>query len=123
MITEFKSATLTLRKAKNPLAATMVFHLAEIQKIGKASNKDTTVDEALQYVKKTVGKLKADPYASQDEIVFLEAYLPQMAGQDEIEAMLQPLLAEGQNKGQIMKAVKEHFGVNVDMKLVSQLIK
>lgn len=111
-----------MRKAKNPLAPVMVFHLAEIQKIGKNDgSRETTQDEAIQYVKKAVQKLEADEFANPDETAALAVYLPVMATEDEIRAVIAPVLADGGGKGDVMKAVKTAFGVNVDMKLVSTL--
>lgn len=123
MIDVLNADVLIMRKAKDPLAKTMVFHLAEIRKIGKNdSNRDTTIDEAVQYIKKAVQKLKDNTHANPIEIEVLTKYLPVMATKDEILAIINPILASGGGKGDVMKAVKTKFGVNVDMKLVSTLL-
>lgn len=119
---ELKSLSMKLRKERSPLASTMVFHLSEIDNIGKnAGNRETTEDEALQYVKKAVQKLKENPVASAEEIATLESLLPQMATEEEVRAFLATLPTDA-NKGQIMSAVKKQFGALVDMKMVAQMV-
>lgn len=119
---ELKSLSMKLRKERSPLASTMVFHLSEVDNIGKnAGNRETTEDEALQYVKKAVQKLKENPAASAEEIALLESLLPSMATEEEVRAFLATLPADA-NKGQIMGAVKKQFGALVDMKMVAGLV-
>lgn len=120
MIKELKQETLKLRKARSPIAPTMQFHIAEVDKIGKAKQRNTTEDEATQYIKKTVQKLKEAPTSNNDEITVLESLLPQMASEQEVKEFLSTI--DTTNKGVVMKAVKAHFGVNVDMKMVSKLL-
>ncbi|MEO6981540.1 MAG: GatB/YqeY domain-containing protein [Edaphobacter sp.] len=69
------------------------------------------------------------------EIVMIEAYLPQAAGEDEIRAIVQgaiATLAEGGSKpgpkemGTVMKAVQQRVqagGLRADGKLVSEIVK
>lgn len=119
---ELKTLTMKLRKERSPLASTMVFHLAEVEKIGKnAGNRETTEDEAIQYVKKTVQKLNEDKYSNKEEAALLEGLLPQMASREEVQAFL-GTLEDASNKGVVMKAVKQRFGMLVDMKMVSGMI-
>jgi uncharacterized protein YqeY len=121
MIDEMKKLTLQLRKDRSSLGSVMQYHLAEISKIGKAKNRDTTEEEAIQYVKKTVQRLKEDQYSNSDEVEVLETLLPQMASEEDVKEFLSAL-DDGLNKGQIMKAVREEFGALVDMKMVSGLV-
>jgi uncharacterized protein YqeY len=121
MITKIKQETLALRKKRSPLGAVMQYHLAEISKIGKNKNRDTTEEEAIQYVKKTVQRMKEDQHADSAEIDVLESLLPQMASEDEVKEFLETLDGN-MNKGQIMKAVREKYGALVDMKMVSGLV-
>lgn len=119
---DLKKLSMQLRKDRSPLAATMTFHLSEVEKIGKnAGNRETSDDEALQYVKKTVQKLKEDPFANPEETSLLEKLLPAMASEDEVRAFLDSL-EDTSNKGVVMKAVKQHFGALVDMKMVSGML-
>lgn len=119
-----------LRKERDPIARLIVFHVAEVEKIGKnRDNRETTEEEAFQYVKKTVQKLKEDQYANDEtrrEIELLETLLPKMASEDEVRAHIFMLEAEQgldlSNKGAVMKAVKAEFGALVDMKMVSGLL-
>ena len=119
MIKEIKTKTLQLRKERSSLAPTMQFHVSEIDNIGKNKQRSTTDAEAIQYVKKAVQKLKENN-GSVEEINVLESFLPAMASEDQIKQFLSTL--DTDNKGAVMKAVKEHFGVLVDMKQVSQLL-
>lgn len=130
MKTELKALSMKLRKERDPIARLIVFHVAEVEKIGKnKDNRETTEGEAIQYVKKTVQKLKEDQYANdetQREIELLETLLPKMASEDEVRAHISMLEAEQgldiSNKGAVMKAVKAEFGALVDMKMVSGLL-
>lgn len=127
IIETLKAKTLELRKQRSHLGPTMQFHMAEVAKIGKSNgNRDTTEDEAIQYLKKTVQKLKENEFADGGEIIVLEAILPRMATADEVRAHVFMLEAEQgldiSNKGAVMKAVKEHFGSLVDMKMVGSLL-
>lgn len=122
MIKELKKLTLTLRKERNPIAPTMVFHVAEIQNIGKVNgNRATTDAEAIQYVKKTVSKLKDEGTSNLEEINLLEDLLPEMTSKEAVKAFLNTL-DDTSNKGLVMKAVKEKYGVFVDMKMVAGLL-
>jgi uncharacterized protein YqeY len=126
MFNTLKAKTLELRKQRSHLAPTMQFHVAEISKIGKAKNREVTEDEVIQYLKKTVLKLKENEFADQEEIAVLEAMLPQMASRDQVRTHVFHLEAtEGldlSNKGAVMKAVKQEFGSLVDMKMVSEML-
>lgn len=125
-IEKLKNITLELRKKRSNLASVMQFHVAEVSKIGKSNgNRDTTENEAVQYLKKTVQKLKENEYADEQEISILEGLLPQMATADEVRAHIFNLQAtedlDISNKGAIMKAVKAEFGAFVDMKMVASM--
>jgi uncharacterized protein YqeY len=119
---ELSKLSLNLRKEKSSLAPVMVFHLSEIRNIGKNKQRETTEEEAIQYVKKAVQKLKEAPNSNPKEIALLESLLPQMASEEDVQTFLDTLDSD-MNKGQIMKAVRDHFGPLVDMKYVSSLVK
>lgn len=121
MLNELKEMSLRLRKERNPLAPTMVYHLSEINKIGKNNgNRKTSEEEAIQYVKKTVSKLKEEPTSNPEEISILENILPKMASEQDIIMFLNSI--DTNNKGQVMKSIKEKFGILVDMKMVSNIL-
>lgn len=121
MKNELAKLTLQLRKERSPLAATFAFHMSEVSKIGKSKgNRETTEDEAIQYVKRAVAGLKADLHANQDELRELEALLPQMASREDVAEFLKTI--DTSNKGFVMKCVKSEFGALVDMKMVSEML-
>ena len=123
VIEQLKAKTLELRKQRSDLGPTMQFHTAEVAKIGKSNgNRETTEDEAIQYLKKTVQKLKENEFADQQEIVVLESLLPQMATEEQVRVYLQEAEIDLSNKGAVMKAVKQHFGSLVDMKMVGSMV-
>ena len=121
MIDKFKTHVLYLRKKRSTLGPTMQFHLSEIANIGKRDgNRATTDTEALQYIKKTVAALKTQNTSNKDEIDELSKFLPNMASEEEIRSFLSSGV-DLSNKGVTMKALKNHFGVNVDMKRAGQI--
>jgi uncharacterized protein YehS (DUF1456 family) len=120
MISELKAKTLELRKARSSLGSIMQFHVAEVSKIGKSKSRETTEDEAIQYIKKTVQRLKEDEHADIQELDVLEGLLPTMATRDEVRDFLSTI--DTSNKGIVMKAVREKYGALVDMKMVGEMI-
>lgn len=119
MIKELKAKTLELRKNRDPLGKIMQYHIAEISKVGKNKNRETTEDEAVQYVKKTVQKLKEDSHdPNTSEIEVLEKLLPSMASEEEVRKFIESEGVDTLNKGAVMKAVRQQFGARVDMKMV-----
>jgi uncharacterized protein YqeY len=117
-----KQISIELRKQRSPLASTAQFHLAEIQKIGKnLANRETSEDEAIQYIKKAVQRLKDDKFSSQEEVRLLEPLLPKMMSEEEMLDFIS--CCENLSKGDIMKVAKREFGSAVDMRRLSQLIK
>jgi uncharacterized protein YqeY len=125
-IEKLKVTTLQLRKDRHSLGPTMQFHLSELANIGKAKNRETTEDEAIQYLKKSAQKLKEDEHSNLQEADILEQLLPQMVSADEVRAHIFMLEAEQgldiSNKGAVMKAVKAEFGALVDMKMVQGML-
>lgn len=122
MKTELRQLTMKLRKERDPIAKTMVFHLAEVEKIGKnKDNRETTEEEAIQYAKKAVQKLKEDQYLTDEskrEAELLEGLLPAMATENDVRVYLESEGIDASNKGAVMKAVRKKFGALVDMKMV-----
>ena len=119
---QLKQISLNLRKSRSPLASTVLFHLSEIQAIGKNSgNRETTEDEAIQYLKKTVQRLKENSFSKQEEIDLLESLLPEMLSIEQMKDFISR--CENLSKGDIMKLAKSEFGALVDMKQLSSLVQ
>lgn len=119
--TQFKKDVLQMRKDKHPLATVAVFHLAEISGIGKNNgNTETSNDQFVQYIKKTCQKLGDTEHHNPAEREFICQYMPKMATEEEVKAFVAGL--DTSNKGAAMKVIKDHFGVNVDMKMASKLV-
>lgn len=131
-----KTESLRLRKARNPVAASITFVLSEIEKVGKnAGNRETTEDEAVKVVQKIVATLQdnlkynlteADETAIKEQISILSAALPQMITPEQTRSALQDLAFDPNfifNKGNVMKAMRTRFGALVDMKLVGQMFE
>lgn len=136
VIEKLKAESMALRKTRNPLAASITFALSEIEKVGKNNgNRMTTEDEAIKVVQKLIAtidenlKLELDRQRL-DALTFerqiLSGVLPQMATDKEIIDFLRDLLTAKTSetmpkKGEIMKALRDHFGALVDMKRAGQL--
>ena len=126
-IEKLKVVTLEHRKNKTGLGPSLQFHTSEVVNVGKnQGNRETTEDEAIQYVKKAVQKLKENPHHNTLEVSVLEGLLPKMASDEEILDFLRELFTGKRgndipNKGLVMKEAKQKFGLSVDMKRLSQL--
>ena len=136
IVQTLKTESLRLRKARNPVAASITFVLSEIEKVGKnAGNRETTEDEAVKVVQKIVATLsdnlqyrltEADEVAIKEQISILSAALPQMITLEQTRSALQDLAFDPDfifNKGNVMKAMRARFGALVDMKLVGQMFE
>jgi uncharacterized protein YqeY len=136
VLEKLKTETMNLRKTRNPLAPSLVFALSEIEKVGKNNgNRATTEDEAIKVVQKLVAtidenlKLNIDDarrVALNFEKQILLGVLPQMATETEITDFLRELFTGKRGgdipkKGDVMKALRDHFGALVDMKRAGQI--
>lgn len=136
VIEKLKAESMVLRKTRNPVAASIVFTLSEIDNIGKnKGNRETTEDEAIKVIQKQIAtidenlKLDLDDgrrVALNFEKQILIGVLPQMATDDEITDFLRELFTGKRGndipkKGDVMKALRENFGSLVDMKRAGQL--
>jgi len=120
MIDQLKSKSLEFRKLKSPMGATMAFHISEIQRIGKSDgDRETTSDEIILYLKKTVHKLKSQSLSNKEEIKTLESFLPEMVSQDALRSFIFNI--KDLDKGMAMKAIREQYGVLVDMQMASSI--
>ena len=137
IIENLKAESLRLRKERNPIASKIVFALSEIEKIGKNNgNRATTDDEAIKVVQKLVATIDellklhigdAQRKDMEDEKSILVSVLPQMASDEEIAAFLSAFMTGRSKmgpvpkKGDIMKALRDHFGALADMKRAGQI--
>ena len=137
VIEKLKAESMRLRKDRSPVAASIVFALSEIEKVGKNNgNRQTTEDEAIKVIQKLVVTINenlkhADTGRSihlNYEKNVLESVLPQMATDEEVTAFLKAKYVFAQaaddmpRKGEIMKALRDEFGALVDMKKAGQLV-
>ena len=134
---KLKAESLRLRKERNPVASKIVFALSEIEKIGKNNgNRATTDDEAIKVVQKLVATIDellklhigdGQRKDMEDEKSILVSVLPQMASDQEIAAFLSAFMTGRSKmgpvpkKGDIMKALRDHFGALADMKRAGQI--
>ncbi len=138
VIEKLKAESMRLRKDRSPVAASIVFALSEIEKVGKNNgNRQTTEDEAIKVIQKQIATIEENLKLDLDEgrqvalnyeKNVLESVLPQMATDDEIVYFLRELFTgkRGDNipkKGEVMKALRDEFGALVDMKRAGQLAK
>jgi uncharacterized protein YqeY len=141
IIEKLKAKSLQLRKEHSPVAASIAFALSEITKIGKNNgNRETTDDEAIKVIQKLLIVVNENiRYAEEKEddgrLIhlhyeknILESVLPKMASDQDITDFLRDLFTgkRGDNipkKGDVMKALRDHFGALVDMKHASEIAK
>lgn len=121
ILSKIKAKTLQLRKEKSQYAPTMQFHISQLTNIGKNSNRETTEDETISYLKKTAQKLKDNPYHDAGELALIEVFLPEMVSENDVKEFLSTI--DLNNKGMVMKEVKGKFGNLVDMKMVNNLVE
>lgn len=138
VIEKLKVESINLRKTRNPVAASIVFALSEIEKFGKNNgNRATTEDEAIKVIQKLIAtidenlKLNIDDgrkIALNFERNILAGVLPQMASDQEIATFLSVFMISRNKmgpvpkKGEIMKALRDQFGALVDMKRAGEIV-
>lgn len=133
VIEQLEAETMKARRDGGKLSSFAKYILSEVRNIGKnKGNRDTTEDEAIQFIKKQVEKTEEVLHMVKEEqtikrlkseINFLENLLPEMVSENEILDFLRNETTDDMKKGEIMKKVKNHFGARVDMKKVGQMIK
>lgn len=136
VIKKLKAESLRLRKERNPVASSITFALSEIEKVGKNNgNRATTDDEAIKVIQKLIATIdenmkyvtdETDKTAFNFEKQVLQSVLPQMASDEDVTNFLRELFTgkrgdEIPKKGDIMKALRNHFGALVDMKRAGQI--
>jgi uncharacterized protein YqeY len=132
VLDQLKEKALMLRKTKSDIAPSIVFAVSEIEKVGKNSgNRTTNNDEAIKVVQKLLSTIEINItfavgkddrlFSLNQEKNILMSVLPIMATEDEIRFFLESVESP-QNKGVVMKALKEKFGVLVDMKQAGAIV-
>ncbi len=126
ILEKIKADRLAARKAKETdNVAYLNFLIGEIEKIGKnAGNRETTNDEAITVLKKTLNNVDSTILANAKDVPFdlihekhyLESLLPAMVGEDVVKARINSLIKSGGNKGSIMKDLRAEYGATIDMK-------
>lgn len=134
VIEKLKAESLALRKTKNPVAASIVFALSEIEKFGKNNgNRTTTEDEAIKVIQKLIATIDENLKVTTDDgrkIAFnferniLAGVLPQMASDDEVRQLLKDIIGDKvpKNKGIAMKVIRDQYGAKVDMKRAGEIV-
>jgi uncharacterized protein YqeY len=137
VIEKLKSKSLELRKERSPVAPSIVFAISEIEKVGKNDgNRATTDDEAIRVVQKIITTIDENLKHADTgrrihlnyEKQILESVLPKMASDQDITDFLRELFTGKRGdkipkKGDVMKALRDHFGALVDMKHAGQIAK
>lgn len=136
VIEKLKVESINLRKTRNPVAASIVFALSEIEKFGKNNgNRATTEDEAIKVIQKLIATIDENLKLALDdgrkialnfERNILAGVLPQMASDEEVTDFLRELFTGKRGdqipkKGEVMKALRDRFGALIDMKRAGQI--
>lgn len=137
VIEKLKAESLRLRKERNPVAASITFAISEIEKIGKNNgNRPTTDDEAIRVVQKLIATIDENLKVTTDDgrkVAFnlekqiLSSVLPQMASDQDIVDFLRVFMtghskmSSVPKKGDVMKALRSHFGSLADMKRAGEI--
>ncbi len=134
VIEKLKTESLALRKTKNPVAASILFALSEIEKVGKNNgNRATTDDEAIKVIQKLIATIDENLKVTTDDgrkIAFnfekniLLGVLPQMASDEDVRSLLKDVLGDEtpKNKGVAMKVIRDEYGAKVDMKRAGEIV-
>ncbi len=124
---QIKKDQLTARKNKESDKALWLSTLiGELQR----GEKDFSDAKVLGLIKKNLENLREnlkhspDSESAQNEITFLEAYLPQQMSETEIQAAVKKLIAEGAaNMKMVMTGLQTQYTGLYDGKLASRIVK
>lgn len=134
VIEKLKAESMSLRKTRNPIAASITFALSEIEKVGKNNgNRETTEDEAIKVIQKLIAVIDENLKVTDDDgrkIAFnfekqiLSGVLPEMASEEEVRNLLKEILGDEtpKNKGVAMKIIRDQYGAKVDMKRAGEIV-
>lgn len=134
VIEKLKAESMALRKARNPVAPSILFALSEIEKVGKNNgNRATTDDEAIKVIQKLIATIDENLKVTTDderkaafnfEKQILMGALPEMASDDDVRQLLKDILGDEvpKNKGVAMKVIRDEYGAKVDMKRAGEIV-
>jgi uncharacterized protein YqeY len=134
VIEKLKTESMNLRKTRNAIAASILFALSEIEKVGKNNgNRATTEDEAIKVIQKLIATIDENLKLALDdgrkvalnfERTILAGVLPQMATDDDIRILLEEVIGTEvpKNKGVAMKVIRDEYGAKVDMKRAGEIV-
>lgn len=133
VLSDLKDKMLDARKsgAKGEVAF-LSFVIGSIERVGKdKGNRETSDDEAITVLKKmvkdnekTMSHLSEDSgefFMLSEENLILEMYIPNQASKEEVTNYVSSTFKEKPQKSEYMKAIKNKFGSNVDMRMVNML--
>lgn len=137
IMTAISAKTIELRKARSPLASSLITLKGELETKQKGFKppRDLTEDEIIASVKKTVATLKdnialfearnmEDAAASaRAEVTLLESFLPAQMADDELRDFISSRIAAGANLGQIMADLKSEKAGLYDGKAASAIAR
>ena len=121
---KIQAAVLQARKDKNEgKKKTLVPLMADIQRIGKDKQRETTDDDCFQVLKSTIKNVQftidktsgAAKIEAELELELLKSFLPEAPSKEIVDAAIADLKGQGLNKGLIIKGLKERFGSTLDV--------
>lgn len=126
-LTELKSMHIKFRKNRNPLSSFLGFVISECELIGKNDgNRETIESEVVSKLKNLLKRTNESISINETEMLLsekdlIESLLPEMVDENDVELFIKS--NSFSNIGEGMKAIKEKFGQNVDMKKASTVLK
>lgn len=135
LITRLKTDALAARKMRATLAATSLTTLiGELETFAKNSGREPTDADVNAFIQKTLKGvnevLRLAPETSEAygtafrEKELLEGYLPKQMTADELNEVINALIAAGHNSvGDVMKALKTKYNGQYDGALASAILK
>lgn len=130
ILEQIKSDYLQARKDNNSLVKETLsyllgqFELEEKKVSKKPVNHIAIIRAYVNSLKENIAIVKdAEKLAGYEtEIKFLNKYIPANIAKESIAGFIKELIISGQtNKGMVMKALKEKFGDNIDMKTAAKI--
>lgn len=137
LIEQITARALELRKAKSPLASSLITLKGDLETEAKKLKpaRPLTDVEVVAQIKSTLKKVDENigvyeargrqdaADAAKAEKALLEEFLPKQLTADEIRAFAQSQVAEGVKMGQVMGALNAAFPGRVDGKLASGIVR
>lgn len=137
LLSTIRADSLAARKSKSPSSSVLTTLLGEVDKEAKRLDpaRPLTDDEVLAVVRKflknlaqTISHLQGSGSTdalekANTEREALEVYLPKQLTEDELEAIVRPKIAAGENMGVIMKSLKAEYAGRFDGQLASSIVK